>query len=282
MPAERVWLITGASSGFGLEIARAALERGDSVVATARKVDSIEGLAEGDQVALLPLDVTDPDQRAATVEAAIERFGRIDVLVNNAGRTQVGAVEETTDQDLRDLFELHFFAPVALTRAVLPQMRKQGGGTVVQMSSVGGQVTAAGFSAYCATKFALEGLTETLQEEVAPFGIHAMIVEPGAFRTGLFRPGSAYLSDEMEEYEETVGPTRAYVQGEHLKQPGDPKRAAQAIMTALDAEQPPLRLVLGADAIGNIRDRLDRLSSELDEWEEVGRATGIEEEATAP
>ena len=273
----KVWLITGASSGFGSAIAQAAVERGDSVVATARRVESLETLEEGDRVAFVPLDVTDADQRTAAVAAAIERFGRIDVLVNNAGRTQVGAVEETTDTELRDLFDLHFFGPVALTRAVLPHMRKQGGGAIVQMSSVGGQVTAPGFGAYCATKFALEGLSETLQEEVAPFGIHTLIIEPGAFRTGLFRPDAAYESAEMDEYAETVGPTRAYVRDGHLKQPGDPALAAQAILTALDAERPPLRLVLGADALGNIRNKLGRLSSELDEWEDVGRATAIGE-----
>ena len=275
--ATRVWLITGASSGFGLAIAQAAFGRGDTVVATSRRVDAIPR-EKGERIALLPLDVTDADQRRATVDEVIRRFGRIDVLVNNAGRTQVGAVEETTDEELRDLFELHFFAPVALTRAVLPQMRKQGGGAIVQMSSVGGQVTAAGFGAYCATKFALEGLTETLREEVAPFGIRTLIVEPGAFRTGLFRPGAAYMSAEMADYAETVGPTRAYVRDDHLKQPGDPARAAEAILDALDTDDPPLRLVLGADAIGNIRARLDRLSTELDRWERVGRATAIEEE----
>jgi NAD(P)-dependent dehydrogenase (short-subunit alcohol dehydrogenase family) len=277
METGRVWLITGASSGFGLAIAGAALERGDSVVATSRRVDSID-LEESDRVALVPLDVTDAAQRATAVAAALERFGRIDVLVNNAGRTQVGAVEETTDEELRDLFELHFFAPAALTRAVLPQMRRQGGGVIVQMSSVGGQVTAAGFSAYCATKFALEGLTETLQQEVAPFGIRTLIVEPGAFRTGLFRRGAAYESAEMDEYAETVGPTRAYVRDNHLQQPGDPDLAARAILTALDAEDPPLRLVLGADAIGNIRDHIEGVASELAEWEEVGRATAIADE----
>ncbi len=280
MDEERVWLITGASSGFGLAIAQAALARGDRVVASSRSGDSIEGLEAGDRVALISLDVTDPDQRVAAVEAAIERFGRIDVLVNNAGRTQVGAVEEETDQELRDLFELHFFAPVALTKAVLPYMREQGGGAIVQMSSVGGQVTAPGFGAYCATKFALEGLTETLQEEVAPFGIHTLIVEPGAFRTGLFRAGAAHEAAEMEEYAEIVGPTRAYVRGNHLKQPGDPALAAQAILTALDGEPPPLRLVLGADAVGNIRTRLERLSNELDQWADVGTATAID--ASAP
>jgi NAD(P)-dependent dehydrogenase (short-subunit alcohol dehydrogenase family) len=277
----RVWLITGASSGFGLAIAEAVLERGDRVVATARRAESIEGLDEGDRVALVPLDVTDAGQRDAAVAAAIDRFGRIDVLVNNAGRTQVGAVEETTDDELRHLFDLHFFAPAELTKAVLPQMRKQGGGAIVQMSSVGGQVTAPGFGAYCATKFALEGLTETMHEEVAPFGIHTMIVEPGAFRTGLFRPGAAYFSEEMDEYAETVGPTRDFVHNDHLKQPGDPALAARAIVTALDADDPPLRLVLGADAIGNIRSRWERLRDELDRWEELGRETAIEgEEAT--
>jgi NAD(P)-dependent dehydrogenase (short-subunit alcohol dehydrogenase family) len=276
MSDRRVWLITGASSGFGLAIAQAAVERGESVVATARSTGPIDGLDDGDRVARVELDVTEAVQRTAAVDAAIERFGRIDVLVNNAGRTQVGAVEETTDSELRDLFDLHFFAPVELTKAVLPRMREQGGGTIVQMSSVGGQVTAAGFGAYCATKFALEGLTETLQEEVAPFGIRTIIVEPGAFRTGLFRPGAAYESSEMDAYADTVGPTRAYVRGNHLKQPGDPALAAKAILAAVDADEPPLRLVLGADALGNIRSRLDRLSSELDEWENVARSTAIE------
>ena len=276
-PAVRVWLITGASSGFGRAIADAALERGDSVVATARRLDALAELAAHDRVHPVVLDVIDATQRDAAIAEALERFGRIDVLVNNAGRTQVGAVEETTDDELRALFDLHFFAPIALTRAVLPHMRSQGGGAIVQMSSVGGQVTAPGFGAYCATKFALEGLTETLQEEVAPFGIHTMIVEPGAFRTGLFRPGAAYLSAEMKAYEETVGPTRAYVRGEHLKQPGDPALAARAILTALDSDQPPLRLVLGTDAIGNIRRRFEQLESELDRWEEVGQATAVEE-----
>jgi NAD(P)-dependent dehydrogenase (short-subunit alcohol dehydrogenase family) len=277
----RVWLITGASSGFGLAIAQAALERGDSVMATSRSVESIK-LEEGDRVGRFALDVISAAQRDAAVEATLDRFGRIDVLVNNAGRTQVGAVEETTDEELRDLFELHFFAPVALTRAVLPHMRRQQGGAIVQMSSVGGQVTAAGFSAYCATKFALEGLTETLREEVAPFGIHVLIVEPGAFRTGLFRRGAAYESVEMEEYAETVGPTRAYVRDNHLRQPGDPALAAQAILTALNAEMPPLRLVLGDDAIGNIRDRLERVSGELAEWEQLGRETAIQDEPAGP
>ncbi len=275
--ASRVWFITGASSGFGRELADAALERGDSVVATARHTESLAYAAEHERGHAIALDVTDATQREGAVAEALERFGRIDVLVNNAGRTQVGAVEETTDEELRALFELHFFAPAALTRAVLPHMRRQGGGAIVQMSSVGGQVTAPGFSAYCATKFALEGLTETLRDEVAPFGIRTLIVEPGAFRTGLFRADAAYLSAEMPEYAETVRPTREYVQTNHGAQPGDPAKAARAIISALDADEPPLRLVLGADAIGNIERRLGTVSEELDTWRSVGEATAIDD-----
>jgi NAD(P)-dependent dehydrogenase (short-subunit alcohol dehydrogenase family) len=275
MNENRVWMITGTSSGFGRAIADAALARGDRVLATARRPAALGELARHDRVHAVALDVTDATQRRDAVAAAIDRFGRIDVLVNNAGRTQVGAVEETTDDELRSLFDLHFFGPAALTRAVLPHMRAQGGGDIVQMSSVGGQTTAPGFGAYCATKFALEGLTETLRDEVASFGIRVLIVEPGAFRTGLFRPEAAYESDEMPEYEESVGPTRAYVRGNHGSQPGDPVKAAQAILLALDAEEPPLRLVLGEDAVGNIRTRLGRISEELARWEPVSRDTAV-------
>lgn len=272
---DRVWLITGTSSGFGRAIADAALAGGDSVVATARRTEALDDLVGQDRAHVLSLDVTDSAQREAVVADALTRFGRIDVLVNNAGRTQVGAVEETTEEELRALFELHFFAPVALTRAVLPHMRRQGRGAIVQMSSVGGQVTAPGFGAYCATKFALEGLTETMRDELAEFGVRTLIVEPGAFRTGLFRPGAAYESAAMPEYAATVGPTRAYVRENDGTQPGDPVKAAQAIIDALDAEQPPLRLVLGADAIGKIERRWHALADELATWRSLGEATAF-------
>jgi NAD(P)-dependent dehydrogenase (short-subunit alcohol dehydrogenase family) len=277
VPKDRIWLITGCASGFGRALVEAVLARGDAVVATARRVEQLADLARSDRVYPVELDVTSAAQRDAAVRATMARFGRLDVLVNNAGRTQVGAVEETTEQELRALFELHFFGPAALTRAVLPIMRDQGGGAIVQMSSVGGQVTAPGFGAYCATKFALEGLTETLRDEVVPFGIHPMIVEPGAFRTGLFRPGAVYQSAEISAYAETVGPTRQSVGGNDGLQPGDPGKAARAILTALDAEPPPLRLVLGQDAIDNVHARLGRMTAELMSWEELGRATAIDE-----
>jgi NAD(P)-dependent dehydrogenase (short-subunit alcohol dehydrogenase family) len=277
MEASRVWFITGTSSGFGRALAGAALERGDRVVATARRPEGIADVGDHERVEVIALDVTDAHGRELAVARALERFGRIDVLVNNAGRTQVGAVEETTEDELRGLFDLHLFGPAALTRLVLPIMRAQGSGAIVQMSSVGGQVTAPGFGAYCATKFALEGLTETLRDEVSGFGIRTLIVEPGAFRTGLFRPGAAYESAALTEYAETVGPTRDYVRGNDGAQPGDPAKAAAAILRAVDADDPPLRLVLGADAVDNVRARLERLGAELGRWEAVSRATAIDE-----
>ncbi len=272
----RVWLITGASSGFGRAIATAAVAGGDTVVATARRPQALDELvaAYPGQVEALALDVTDMDA-ARVVDNVVTEHGRIDVLVNNAGRTQVGALEETTEQELRYLFELHFFGPAALTKAVLPHMRRQGGGAVVQLSSVGGQITAPGFGAYCATKFALEGLTETLSQEV-DFGVRFLIVEPGAFRTGLFAAGSAYQSATMPEYAATVGPTRQYVSSGDGTQPGDPAKAAAAILTALAAENTPLRLPLGDDAVDGIRAHLAAVGEEVAGWESLSRATSFD------
>ncbi|MET8161505.1 oxidoreductase [Sphaerisporangium sp. NPDC005289] len=275
--AGRVWLITGASSGFGRAIAEAALAAGDTVVATARRPEAIDGLvaAHPGRAAALRLDVTDPARVAAVVAEVILWYGRVDVLVNNAGRSQIGAVEETTDKELRDLMELHLFGPVALVRAVLPHMRRQGSGAIVQMSSMGGQLSFAGFGAYSATKCALEGLSEALAEEVAPFGVKVLIVEPGAFRTGLF--GDAlYRSDAMEAYRETVGPTRSMASGADGKQPGDPAKAAAAILAALQADPVPLRLPLGDDAVDALVSHADRVRAELLAWEPVARDTAFD------
>lgn len=278
---DRVWLITGASSGFGRALANAALDAGDIVVGAARRAERLESMAEEHPDRFFPvvLDVTDADGDRRVIDEVVERFRRLDVLANVAGRTQVGALEETTDDELRDLFELHFFGPAALTRAALPHMRRQGSGWVVQFSSVGGQVTAPGFGAYCATKFALEGLTQTLSQE-APFA-RFLIVEPGAFRTDLFTPDAAYLSEPMPEYEATVGPTRDYVRTGRDSMLGDPVKAARAILAALDAEHPPLRLALGSDAIDAIGQRLHDLQGELAEWQAVGRDTGLDQATTA-
>ena len=271
----RVWLITGANSGFGRAIAGAAVGAGDVAVATARRVTSLDDLvaAHPDQVEALPLDVTETAAIEDTVGDVIGRHGRIDVLVNNAGRSHVGAVEETTDGELRDLFDVHVFGPAALTRAVLPHMRSRKSGAIVQISSMGGQLSFAGFSAYSATKFALEGMSEALADEVRPFGIKVLIVEPGAFRTRLF--GNISASAPITGYAETVGQTRRMIETTAGAQPGDPAKAAAAILTALDATNTPLRLPLGDDAVDAVLSHLDTVRAEITTWEKLARDTRL-------
>jgi NAD(P)-dependent dehydrogenase (short-subunit alcohol dehydrogenase family) len=272
----RVWLVTGASSGFGREITEAAVAAGDVVVATARRVTTLDDLvaAHPSQVEGLHLDVTDADAIDAIVQDVVTRHGRIDVLVNNAGRSHVGALEETTDAELRSLFDVHVFGPAALVRAVLPHMRAARSGAIVQMSSMGGQMSFAGFAAYSATKFALEGLSEALAAEVGPLGIKVLVVEPGAFRTGLF--GGVSASAEMPAYSDTVGPTRRMIETGDGSQPGDPAKAAAAILAALDSSRTPLRLPLGADAVDAIIDHLDHVRAEITTWEKIARDTAID------
>ncbi len=276
MAAERVWFVTGATSGFGRAITEAALADGDIVVGVGRRAEQLDDLAAAhpDRVEARRLDVTDLPAARAAIADVIARYGRIDVLVNNAGHGQVGAAEETTEDELRSLFELHFFAAVELTRAVLPSMRERRAGAIVQMSSMGGQMTYPGFSAYVATKFALEGWSEALASEVRPLGIDVLIVEPGAFRTELAGFG-VVESAEIADYAETVGPTRESNRKVHGNQPGDPAKAAAAIRSALAAENAPLRLALGEDSIEAIRGHLHSVADELAAWEDVGRATSL-------
>ena len=272
--APKTWLITGAASGFGRAFAEYALSRGDNVVATARSVAKLDAL-----VALAPtrvlaakLDVDQPGDAEAAVAAAIARFGRIDILVNNAGYGVVGAVEETPDAELRAILDTNFFGAMALIRAALPQLRAQGSGAIVNMSSLGGQLSFAGFSAYSASKFALEGASEALAQEVAPFGIKVLIVEPGQFQTKLAGAGMRHMPI-LAGYQDTVGPTRAFAHDMHGTQPGDPLKAAAAIVTALEAETTPLRLQLGADAVEAVRAHAQALLTDLETWEAVATAT---------
>jgi NAD(P)-dependent dehydrogenase (short-subunit alcohol dehydrogenase family) len=270
----RVWLITGASSGFGRAIAEAALATGDIVVAAARHTDSLAELVASapERVTPLALDVTDADRIRAAVGEVLDRHGRVDVLVNNAGRGAIGAAEETSDSELRDLMDLHFFGPAALTRAVLPGMRERGTGAIVQMSSMGGRFTFAGVGAYSATKFALEGWSEALAKEVGRFGIRVLIVEPGAFRTSFNGPGALLVSKPIPAYDEQIEPLRTGMPDDDGKQPGDPTKAAAAILLALDSADPPLRLALGNDAVDAIADSLDSAKAELAAWGRVGRS----------
>jgi NAD(P)-dependent dehydrogenase (short-subunit alcohol dehydrogenase family) len=273
-PMNRTWLITGTSAGFGNALARAALAAGDNVAGTARQVDTLDALvAEApDRALAIGLDVTDDAQIASAVAAATERFGAIDVLVNNAGLASVGAVEELQDGQLRSLMDTMYFGPVAMIQAVLPGMRAQRAGAIVQLSSMGGQVSMPGFGAYCSAKFALEALSEALAAEVAPHGIRVLIVEPGAFATS-FGGGRSQVSPDSGLYDETVGPQRAAVDGMDGSQPGDPDKAAAAILQALDAPDPPLRLALGSDAVTYIGATLDARRAELDARVALSRST---------
>ncbi|GAA3383904.1 oxidoreductase [Cryptosporangium minutisporangium] len=270
-------MITGASSGFGRALAVAAAEAGDVVVATARRTETLTELAEQypDRITPMAFDVTDTAAATDVVSDVLTWHGRIDVLVNNAGRGQVGAVEDTTEAELRDLFDVHVFGPAALTRAVLPHMRRQRSGVIVQMSSFGGQVAYPGFGAYCATKFALEGLSEALAGEVAPHGVRVLIVEPGAFRTG-FSGGALHESAISPAYAATAGATRNMIKGIDGTQPGDPAKAAAAILTAVSDPTAPLRLPLGDDAVDGVRTHATGILDDLARWESLSRDVNLD------
>ncbi|MFG1645231.1 oxidoreductase [Amycolatopsis sp. NPDC049252] len=272
----RVWLITGCSSGFGREVALAALAAGDRVLATARRPETLADLEEagGDRVRTAALDVTDAGQVDAAVKLALETFGRIDVVVNNAGNGSVGAVEELTMAELRALMEVMFFGAVEVTKAVVPHLRAQGSGTIVQISSMGGQLSMPGFGAYCAAKFALEGLSEALAAEVAPFGVRVLIVEPGAFRTE-FGGGRMHRSRTIDAYAVSTSGTRDAVEAMDGSQPGDPAKAAAAIVRAVTSDDAPLRLALGTDAVEAIRGHHESLAADLAAWEDVSRSTAL-------
>jgi NAD(P)-dependent dehydrogenase (short-subunit alcohol dehydrogenase family) len=278
----RVWLVTGASSGFGRAIAEAALNAGDTVVAGVRRPAAMDDLAARypGRVTAVELDVTDASQVTAAVAQTVLWHGRIDVLVNNAGRGLVGAVEETTENELRDLMDVHFFGPAALIRAVLPHMRAQGSGAIVNLSSMGGRFSFAGVGAYSATKFALEGLSEALALEVAPFGIKVLIAEPGAFRTG-FAGGSLQQSPALPAYAGITGAVRANLPASDGSQPGDPAKAADAILQALSSEKTPLRLALGNDAADMIGAYLDDSRAEFSAWEHISRSTDYDAPAAS-
>jgi NAD(P)-dependent dehydrogenase (short-subunit alcohol dehydrogenase family) len=276
----QVWLITGTSTGFGRAIARAALERGHRVVATARRVDDVADLAaqEPDRVRTAALDVTDPAEVAAAVDLAVAEFGRIDVLVNNAGYGSRGAFEEFTEAQIRAQFEVNVFGAMAVTRAVLPVMRAQGSGHVIQMSSIAAVRAALGGSAYSGSKMALEGLSEGLAADVAPLGIKVTMIEPGPFRTD-FAGRSPVVADPMPAYAEVLRESRERFARLDGTQPGDPERAAQAVVAVADMADPPLRLPLGANAFDTVRATLRARLEELDAVEALGRDTDFPSEA---
>ncbi len=266
-----VWFITGSSSGLGRALAQTVLQRGGRAVLTARSPDALADLAaeHGDRVLTLSLDVTNTASVEHAVAEAQARFGHIDVLVNSAGYGYLAAIEEGEDAAIRAQFETNVFGLLAVTRRVLPGMRARHSGHIVNLSSLGGLVAFPATGYYHATKFAVEALSESLALEVAPLGIKVLIVEPGAFRTDWAGRSMIESPTVIADYAETAGKRRQATRASSGAQPGDPARAAAAIIAAVEAEQPPLRLLLGAPALKIARERLDALRANFDAWSEL-------------
>jgi len=275
--SDRVWFITGASTGFGREMAQVALERGAKVVATARKPEALADLAAEfpDAARAVRLDVTNPAEVRAALQEAVDAFGRIDVLVNNAGYGTIGALEEFSDEQVRRQFETNFFGALDVIRAAMPQLRAQGGGHVVNVTSIGGFVGFPGSGLYCASKFALEAATEALAAEAKHLGIKATIVAPGAFRTKFNGSALTVAEHRTAEYDAVVNPFLKWLEENDGKQAGDPRRAAEAIYAMTLVEDPPLRLFLGADSLGVAEQKLAQVRGDIDTWREVGVNTAF-------
>ena len=273
----QVWLVTGSSRGLGRAIVEASLEAGNKVLATARDIGSLTGLSEryGDQVKLFPLDVTDESAAAGAVKTAIDAFGSLDIVINNAGYGNLSSVEDTPISDFRAQIDTNLFGTIIVTKAALPYFRERKAGQFIQFSSMGGRIGPPGRGPYSAAKWGVEGFSEVLSREVAPLGIKVTIVEPGGFRTD-FAGSSTKLSDGHSEYDSTVGATARFQRNYNGKQPGDPKKAAQAIVQLSQEQKPPLRLLLGSDAYnGAEKNDLERLE-EARRWKEVSLSTDFE------
>jgi len=271
----KTWFITGASRGFGGRIAALALQRGDHVVATARSAASVtERLGEHPNLLAVTLDVTNETQAREAAAAAVQRFGGIDVLVNNAGFGLLGAVEEATAEEVEALYRTNVFGLLAVTRAVLPYMRARRLGRILNISSIGGYRAAAGFGVYSSTKFAVEGLSEALHAELAPLGIHVTVVEPGYFRTDFLDSSSLSVSPKrIADYEATAGATRERAAGLNHEQPGDPDKLARVLVDFADATSPPVRLPLGSDTVAAITAKHAADAAILTEWHAVAVST---------
>jgi NAD(P)-dependent dehydrogenase (short-subunit alcohol dehydrogenase family) len=274
-----VWFITGASRGFGLEITKEALSRGDKVVATARNPQAVlDALPDGrDQLLAVALDVHRPEQISGAVEEAIAKFGRIDVLVNNAGRGLLGAVEEATDEEVRAVFDVNVFGLLAVTRAVLPHLRAQRSGLVINLSSVGGFVSGPGWGVYSSTKFAVEALSEAMTHELAPLGVRVVAIEPGPFRTNFLDGSSLGVSaNVIDDYAQTSGQTRKWADETNYGQDGDPVKAAKIIVDLADRDELPERIQLGANAFERIADKLARTARDQEAWREIALSADYE------
>jgi NAD(P)-dependent dehydrogenase (short-subunit alcohol dehydrogenase family) len=272
----KTWFITGANRGIGLAVAKAALAAGDRVVATGRNVAQLAETfkADADRVLSVVLDVTDEAQAERAVEAAVKRFGRIDVLVNNAGYGQLGAFEENGVGDIEQQFDTNFYGTFHVTRAVLPVMRKQRSGHIFNLSSVGGVVSVAGASLYCATKFAVEGFSEGLAQEVAQFGIHVTLVEPGPFRTDFLDTSSVrFGTKQVADYADWSKKSQASWNARNHLQGGDTDKLGEAVVTLAATKSPPLRYAAGTNAVQRIEGKLKAMQAELDTWRALSVGT---------
>lgn len=274
----KVWLITGSSTGFGRSLTEAVLKKGDSVIATARKPEQLDDLVTNypDQAKAVRLDVTNPQEIRDAIAATIDAFGRIDVLVNNAGYGTVGAIEEVSDQAIRRQFDTNVFGALNMMRTVLPIMRQQRSGHILNISSVGGFVSFGATGIYCATKFALEALSEALAKEVATLGIKVTIIEPGAFRTDFNGRSLSAPEQLIEDYAPVSSTFLKWLEDMDGKQPGDPDKAAAAMIQVVESDNPPLRLALGVDAVAAIEEKLKSVKAELDAWKEVSANTAFD------
>jgi NAD(P)-dependent dehydrogenase (short-subunit alcohol dehydrogenase family) len=279
-----VFFITGASRGFGAEIVEKALADGHQVVATARNPQSItERFPDaGDALVAAAVDVTDEAQIAAAVETGLSAFGRIDVVINNAGRGLLGAVEEASDEAARAVYDANVFGSLNVIRVVLPTLRSQRSGHIINLSSIGGFASAAGWGIYCSTKFAVEGFSEALHQEVAPLGIHVTIVEPGYFRTDFLDASSLETeANIIDDYADTAGATRAHATDVNHNQPGDPVKAAAAIVDLASSPEPPLRIQLGRDAFEGVSNKLSFVAEEQRAWRNVAISTDHDDVAAS-
>ncbi|MBQ5947602.1 oxidoreductase [Massilia sp. ST3] len=277
----KTWFITGASRGFGLLIAKAALAAGDKVVATARQPQAvIDAVGAHEDLLALALDVTDEHAAVAAAGEALARFGRIDVLVNNAGYGLLGAVEESSADEVRRIYETNVFGLLNVTRAVLPAMRRQRAGHVINFSSLGGYAAYHGWGVYGSTKFAVEGLSEALAQELQPLGVHVTVVEPGFFRTDFLDASSlSSTAARITDYAATVGAMREFAAGANHRQPGDPHKLASAIVVLAESPRPPLRLQLGSDTVERVRAKHLAVERELRAWQALAVSTDLAEAA---
>jgi NAD(P)-dependent dehydrogenase (short-subunit alcohol dehydrogenase family) len=267
----KVWLITGCSTGFGRELAIEVLKSGYKAVVTARNIDDIKDIVTDypDTAIAVKLDVTNPDDIKSAVKQTLDKFGQIDVLVNNAGIGYFGAIEESEEKEYRRMFEINFFGLADMTRAVLPIMRKQHSGHIVNVASIGGLVGFPAVGFYNGTKFAVDGFSEALAKETAPLGIKVTVIAPSGFRTDWAGRSANQSPIVIEDYKATAETNKNTIRGYSGKQPGDPERAAKAIVKAVEAEHPPLHLLLGSAAMKGARNKLEELKKDYDAWEET-------------